>query len=130
MVVLYIIRPVAGELIASRSVVVILGGRKPALDDLSSKMDDGSGVIEVLLIPTCAATGFMQIKLMAIESASFHLQILIMAEHKVSPVIKDLLVFINQGFKKLSYKKYFIVDKKLHYTYHFETIPDDEVIAV
>ena len=46
--------PVAGDVIASRCVVVILGKRNPNVVDLSSKIDDASGVIEELLIPTCA----------------------------------------------------------------------------
>ena len=39
---------------ASRSVVVIRGGKKPDVVDLSSRTDDACGVIEVLLIPIWA----------------------------------------------------------------------------
>ena len=46
--------PVAGELMASRSVVVILGGRNPRVVDLNSNIEVELGVIEVVLIPTWA----------------------------------------------------------------------------
>jgi hypothetical protein len=52
--VLKITSPVAGVVIASLCAVVILGGRKPADVDLNSKIEEASGVIEVVLIPTCA----------------------------------------------------------------------------
>ena len=45
-------KPVAGEDITFRCAVVILGGRKPPEDDRNSRMEDASGVMEVLLIPT------------------------------------------------------------------------------
>ena len=71
------ISPVAGEMIASRSAFVILGGRKPALDDLNSKIDEGSGVIVVLLIPTpCPMVVFIDIKLMTIKIAPVKKKIL------------------------------------------------------
>lgn len=38
---------------ASRSAVVILGGRNPDVVDLNSKIEEALGVIGELLIPTC-----------------------------------------------------------------------------
>jgi hypothetical protein len=35
-------------------VVVILGGRNPSVVDLNSNIEEELGVIEVVLIPTCA----------------------------------------------------------------------------
>ena len=49
---LYKNNPVAGVPIASRSVVVNRGGKNPRRVDLSSKIDDPSGVIDISLIPT------------------------------------------------------------------------------
>ena len=83
---------------ASRSVRDILGGRKPAVDDLNSKIDEGSGVMEVELIPTCAATEFKQIKLTAIRVALF--KGLFREMHTGLPDGHDLaLVFINQDLR-------------------------------
>lgn len=46
--------PSAGEEIASRWAVVILGGRKPLFVDFTSSMAELSGGLLSELIPTCA----------------------------------------------------------------------------
>jgi hypothetical protein len=50
--VLKITRPVAGEVIALRSVVVILGGKKPLVVDDTSSLAEACG--EEVPTPTCA----------------------------------------------------------------------------
>ena len=52
----------AADVIASRCAVVILGGRNPADVDLNSKIEEASGVMEVLLIPTWANESAIEIK--------------------------------------------------------------------
>ena len=45
------VRPAAGDIIASRCVVVILGGKKPLLVDFTSSIAELSGVLPPVLVP-------------------------------------------------------------------------------
>ena len=88
----------AGELIASRSVVVILGGRKPSVVERNSNIEDELGVMDVVLIPTCANKLLKEIKLKAIANAHFGLRSPVRHE-QISCPMPWILVFIDIGFR-------------------------------
>ena len=88
----------AGEVIASRSVVVIRGGRKPSVVERNSKIEEAFGVMDVVLIPTCANKLLKEIKLKAIVNASLDLRSPRRHEQIFCPV-PWILVFIDIGFR-------------------------------
>ena len=65
----HIISPAEGPLMAFRCAAVILGGRNPALVDVTSNTADESGV--VVPMPTCACTIDKTDSRMIVESKCF-----------------------------------------------------------